>query len=160
MDRLQESEEYVFLTLYSKDLGEAMRAATLVKQRMTRELRGIILRHLVVAYARPFSGNRGTTKRRHRLHLRYVPVDSRKLHEHLLGLRDRYFAHTDKIAYSSKVFPFSQARGRPSLVVMISFPPAEQLLRTLPEIVSLIRAVTEGVEAERKRIETLLVAED
>ena len=158
MDRHHESEEYAFLTLYSRDLGEAMRAATLVRRRLTRELRGIIFRHLVVAYTRPFSGNRGTTKRRHRLQEGYVPVGGRALHDRLVLLRNCYFAHTDQAAYSPELLPFPQARGRRSLMVMLSYPPEEQLLRSLPEIVHLIGAVMEGVEAERKRIEKLLVA--
>jgi len=127
MKELTASERYQFLTLYLRDFHEAMRTAVLVKRRSTRELRAILLQYLVVAYARPFSGNRSATGQFHRLQSEAVPNGYQTMHDLLIKQRNGFFAHTDLNAYLPTVIPWTHAGERTELMLMYSCPKSEQL---------------------------------
>ena len=100
-----ENEDYLFLRMYSVDLRTASYSMGVLSRTEAADARECILRDIVVTYARPFSGNRGTTARSHRL-LDLLPdviTEERKtLHEKLMRFRDQLFAHTDLEAYKPK----------------------------------------------------------
>ena len=87
--------EYRFLALYSQDMAIALSSLSKLKQRQTDGVREIILRDIIIAYARPYSSNRGPGATQHHLSIGFVPRAFRALHAELIGLRNGLFAHTD-----------------------------------------------------------------
>ena len=111
------------------------------------DVRYCLLRSVIVSYSRPFSSNRGRVHRSHKLAMRFVPNELRSLHQELIDLRMRLFAHTDfsyrrpelaKFLYPTRTaFPlgFSQ----------VDYPGLD---RRVKQIARLVQGVADNLEAE------------
>lgn len=88
-------ERYCFLRLCSIDFDEARNAVKLIRRYSRDDIRHCALKTAILAYARPFSSNKGRLVPRHRLEPEIVPLEFRDLHEKVKGLRDQMVAHTD-----------------------------------------------------------------
>lgn len=65
--------------------------------------RSVLMRDMIVSYARPFSGNRAGHLRKHKLQAERVPDEYKWLHEDLLQLRNELIAHTDLLRRNPRV---------------------------------------------------------
>ena len=146
-------EHYRFLRLYSVDFSEVRNSLRILRRYRRDDVRYCILRDLIVAYARPFSGNRGDFHKCHRLQIRFVPTECRQLHDELLALRMKLFAHTDYTYYRPKVARWETQRGA---VFPMSFrvPNYRSLLDRTEAILTLVDAVEANLRREITRLET------
>jgi hypothetical protein len=155
MSELLESEDYLFLRLYSIDLDTARHTLGLIEASSEQSAQFCLLRDLIVTYCRPFSGNRGKLKKKHRLEAllpAVVPPEYDELHKTLTRYRDKLFAHTDMDAYAPRATKWAQEVGA-------SFPMSfwgldyTLLLARLPDIRALLSAVETAINTEVERLE-------
>lgn len=146
------TEEYQFWRLYSVDMADAAQTASLLDTESHQAVRYTLLRDLVTAYARPFSGNRGKVLRRHRLTSEWAPEHQRSLHAELVALRDQAIAHTDHEFRNPSVSRWPYAGGA-AYFMSLKVPRYDELLARLPEIRQLIAAVTSGLDARIRTFE-------
>lgn len=141
-------ERYCFLRLYAIDLDTALHTVKILRRYKCADVQYPLLRDIAVTYARPFSGNDGEHISRHCLSSRkHIPKVMRELHTELLRLRKEQFAHTDLKFYRPKVAKF---HGKTNPWFPMSFKGYDYgaLLKRLPQIETLIRAVESSVQAE------------
>lgn len=150
-----EFESYRFLRLYSIDLDTAAKAIPVLRRYKRGDVRAALLRDIAVTYARPFSGNRGVKHPKHRLSIRHVPKVARPLHQELIKLRNRQFAHSDLTIHNPKVARFGTA-AKPWFPMTFKSFDSQALGRRLQEIEELIVSVARSVNAEARRCEQLL----
>jgi len=148
----KEFEKYQFLRLYSIDLDTALHTFRVLKRYRRDDVRFIILRDIAIAYARPFSANKGNFIPTDTLQQKHVPPASRALHKELLRLRNEQFAHTDLKFYNPKVARFGSETKK---WYPMSFKGYDYnaLLQQIDEIEHLIRAVEQSVNAEITKCE-------
>jgi hypothetical protein len=142
-----EFENYCFLRLYSSDLNTAIHAIATLKRYRKADVQVALLRDIAVTYARLFSGNRGNEHPKHYLALKHVPSQARALHKHLLDLRNSQFAHTDLKFHNPKVARFG-TKEKPWYPMSLKTFDYQTLLRRIPEIRALVKAVEESVNVE------------
>jgi hypothetical protein len=153
-----ETENYLFLRLYSIDLDTAMHSLDLIEQCSDPAIRVCLLRDLVVTYARPFSSNVGLTTRGHRVDnvlAHVVPVQHSSLHERLMRYRNQLFAHTDLEAYGPKAAKWGQ-EDKSTFPMTFWALDYQELNSRLSEIRELVSSATSAVDAEIHRIHALL----
>jgi hypothetical protein len=143
-----EGEEYSFLRLYSIDFDMAKQACDLLATQSAPTLQYCILRDIVVSYARPFSGNRGTFLKSHRLPVALVPLSMRGLHEELATLRDQVFAHTDQDFRRPQLARIDRSDGSGWYPMGFRNPSYESLLARTAEIRTMIVALEDLVNGE------------
>lgn len=117
------------------------------------DIRYCILRELIVAYARPFSANRGETYTNHHLTQKYVPTEFRVLHNELLALRGQLLAHTDLAYHRSRVSRLPRRDGGSSYPMSFRNPDYESLERNVGAITRLTASVMGAIDAEIARLE-------
>lgn len=147
-----EFENYCFLRLYASDLNTAIHAIATLKRYRKADVQVALLRDIAVTYARPFSINRGNEHRKHNLDPKHVPSHAMALHEHLLKLRNSQFAHTDLTFHNPKVAKFG-TKENPWYPMSLKSFDYRGLLRRVPEIRALIKAVEENLKTEIRRYE-------
>jgi hypothetical protein len=156
-----EAEAWRFYRLYSIDLEGAKQTIQMLKRFAEADVRYAILRDAIVAYARPFSKNRGRFLKHHRLSDAIVPREFVALHAELITLRDRAFAHTDHDFRNPQLIRWPLAGTADRYVFGFSNPPWESLNRRAGEIEQLIAEVESAVNAwvstfERQQLDPLL----
>ena len=134
-------ERYAFQRLSDTDFCQALTSLRLIRAYRRNAIREIILRDALVAYARPFSANRGKSQVQHSLMPSIVPVHYSHLHATVLELRNTVFAHTDIAIRNPR-------RGKWKAKTGFVYPTA---LRGFPlnELLASIGAITEMIEAVR-----------
>lgn len=142
-----EDIEYRFLRLYSIDLQIARQTLALLRRYRRIDVRYALLRDAVVAYARPFSGNRDPSGKSHRLPRQLVPKAHRPLHDDLLNLRNQLFAHTDFAARRPTVMRWRTDKGF-RYPLGFANPPYEEWLRRAQSIILLVQAVESSLGAK------------
>jgi hypothetical protein len=91
-----ETESFLFLKLFEHDLQDAVSTLGMIRRYSEENLINILIRDVVISYAKPFSSNYGKVKKIHKLRKdEIVPSDMIELHETLIKFRDKVFAHTD-----------------------------------------------------------------
>jgi hypothetical protein len=142
--------------MYSVDLNAAAEALKVLKRYRRPEVRHALLRDLIVTYVRPFSGNQGKGTK-HRLKPDgHVPTDMRSLHDELVRVRMQQFAHTDLSYYTPVTMAFRGSNGEfHGYGMMFKGYDYAALLRKLPDIATLIRAVETSVNDELRREEEI-----
>lgn len=148
----KEFEKYQFLRLYSIDLDTALHTFRILKRYKREDIRRVLLRDVAVAYARPFSGNKGQLIPKHQLQEKHVPVGGRGLHEELIRLRNEQFAHTDLKFYRPKVARFGSGAQKWFPMAFRGYDYGH-LFRQLTAIESLIKYVEHSVRVEIGRYE-------
>lgn len=143
------NEPYYFLRMYSVDFSTARVAIKVLKRYRRHDVQYALLRDLIVAYVRPFSTNKGPQSK-HTLGVKqHVPPLMKPLHEELVRVRMQQFAHTDLTYYSPSAMAFKGPNGEfYGYGMMFKGYDYAALLRKLPEIEELIRAVESSVNAE------------
>lgn len=136
--------------MYSIDLNTALHSIKVLRRYKRPDVQYALLRDLTVTYVRPFSGNKVDqgNKRKHMLTTKKrVPKHLLPLHKELERLRMQQFAHTDLSYYKPRAVGISFV---PSGAYGMSFKGYDYaaLLRKLPQIEELIRAVEKSVNAE------------
>lgn len=142
-----EDIEYRFLRLYSIDLQMARQTLALLRRYRRPDVRYALLRDAVVAYARPFSGNRDPSGKSHRLRRQLVPKAHRLLHDDLLDLRNQLFAHTDFAAQRPTVMRWQTNKGF-RYPMGFANPPYGEWLRCAQSIILLVEAVESSLGAK------------
>ena len=102
-DNKQIDESYKFLRLYYADFSNAFQVVDTIsnyeEHKCSFKDKGIIITSLwtdvIMSYSRPFSGNKGVSKGKHRLNESDVPEIYHPLHKKIIDFRDQVFAHTD-----------------------------------------------------------------
>lgn len=147
-------EHYRFLRLYSIDLDTAKHSCNLIKTQDSLDVRFPLLRDLVVTYSRPFSSNRGSVSRTHKLDVAVIPAEMRPLHDELLSLRDQAFAHTDREFHGPEIGRYPKSEGA---AYFMSFrrPAYEGLNARLDEILGLVVSVEASVNEEIRQMELM-----
>lgn len=142
-------EPYYFLRMYSIDFSTARGAIKVLKRYRRPDVQYPLLRDLIVAYVRPFSTNKGPLSK-HTLGVKqHVPPLMRALHQELVRVRMQQFAHTDLTYYTPETLAFKGPNGEfHGYAMMFKGYDYAALLRRLPEIEELIRAVESSVNAE------------
>lgn len=155
----RELEEYSFLRLYSIDFEMAKQACDLLIEQDSDELRFCILRDIVVSYSRPFSGNRGTLLRQHRLATATVPQSMSALHFELIALRNQVFAHTDQDFRKPRVARWPRHDGGTTYPMGFQNPRYAELADRVAAIralcVALENAVNEDIRSRERSFDRL-----
>ena len=146
------SEQYYFLRLYSIDMNTAREAIKVLRRYRKKDVQYALLRDITVTYARPFSTNKGDTIKKHKLKMKHVPKNMRELHNELLRVRMQQFAHTDLTYYNPKLARFSTKPKSPVVMAFKGYDYA-RLLRKLPDIEKLIKAVEYSIHKELREYE-------
>lgn len=90
-----EDREYQWARLFSVDFSDVRHSLRVLRRYRRQDVRGCILREIIVAYVRPFSGNKDS-KGKYQINAKsYVPRAHRALHKYLVNLRQQFIAHTD-----------------------------------------------------------------
>lgn len=147
--KLEFNEPYYFLRMYSVEFSTARCAVKVLKRYRRPDVQYALLRDLIVTYVRPFSTNKGAQSK-HTLGVKaHVPPLMKTLHEELVRVRMQQFAHTDLTYYSPSTMAFKGANGEfHEYGMMFKGYDYAALLRKLPQIEELIRAVESSVNAE------------
>jgi len=151
-----DAENYRFLRLYSIDLDTARQACDLLEGPYGAGVKYCVLRDVIVTYARPFSVNRGRVFRRHCLEVDVVPKQFLTLHDELVELRNRAFAHTDHDFRNPKLSRWKGASGGATYPMSFANPEYERLLIRRSAIRELIAMVEDAVNAQAKQFERLI----
>jgi hypothetical protein len=85
--------------LYLLDIMEAARVLEILNNTTTPNIDEFLTKYFVIAYSRPFSGNKDSNNRKNYLSKKHINGELRKLHDLILDVRNELVAHTD---YSSK----------------------------------------------------------
>ena len=141
----REDIQYRFHRLYAIDLDSVAHSLRLLRRYRRADIRFCIFRELVVAYSRPFSGNRSPGGGKHHLSLSFVPKEHRSLHDELVELRMQLIARTDFSVHEPRVSMWKTARG-PVFPMKFRRPNYEGLLSRVPEIASLVTAVEAALQ--------------
>lgn len=147
-----EKEQYYFYKLYSIDFDTARHILRVLRRYRRKDVRYSILRDLVVSYCRPFSGNKGSEIRKHMLTKKVVPKELRPLHDELVNLRNKLFAHTDYIYRRPKVINWSTENHKWFPMQFRGYD-YNKLDMRVPEIEKLIQAVTKNLHTRIGKIE-------
>lgn len=133
-------ENYKFLRLHSVDMDTALSTLKMLKRYRRDDIKVALLRDISVIYSRPFSGNRGKTGKHYLSEKKFVPSEYKDLHDRLLDLRNKQFAHTDAVFHDPK---FMKWKGDEGVAFIMSFKTFDylSLLRNLKKVESLIRSV-------------------
>lgn len=149
-------ERYCFLRLYAVDLDTALHTIKVLRHYKRADVQYPLLRDIAVTYVRPFSGNKGEHFQKDQLSTRkHVPKPMRELHDELVRARMEQFAHTDLKFYRPKIAKFRGSR-KPWFPMGFKGYDYGTLLKRLPQIEMLIRAVESSVQAEIANYETTL----
>jgi hypothetical protein len=137
----REQAIYLMHCLYSVNLSDVKHSLKVLRAFEEKDVRWIILRELVVAYARPFSANNDDQGKRHRLDPdRVVPGELRDLHDELISLRNELIAHTDFDRWKPRVSGWPMTTTKVWGMV-IRAPDYAALDARVPEIERLVDAV-------------------
>jgi hypothetical protein len=133
-----EDEHYRFLRLYALDLEMVKESLEVLRRYRRRDIRNCILRDIIVAYARPFSGNQGENFSSHQLKIKYVPAGSRLLHKFLIDHRNKLLAHSDYTFHRPKVMKRRHSHGVsfPMSFAALDYQFLESNLREIEHLVS------------------------
>jgi hypothetical protein len=104
-------EQYKFYRLCEHDFDMAIHTLKILRRYKRSDVRNALLRDITVAYAKPFSTNRGALSQ-HSLSLKHVPLPMRGLHKELIDLRNQLFAHTDLTFKNPKVANWSSGKHK------------------------------------------------
>mgnify|MGYP001563271340 CR=1 FL=1 len=105
-------EHYKFYRLYDIDLDSALHTLNILRRYKRPDIRNVLLRDIIITYARPFSGNKGNNIPKHTLTLKFVPLEQRNLHAELMNLRKQLFAHTDLTYRNPRIANWSSEKRR------------------------------------------------
>lgn len=148
----KEKEQYYFLKLYSVDLGMVKHILRVLRRYRRKDVRYCLLRDMVVSYCRPFSGNKGDKILKHKLNKKVVPKDRRPLHDELVNLRNRLFAHTDYTYRQPRVVNCSTETYKCFPMQFRGFD-YNKLDMRVSEIEMLVQAVVKNLQARIEKIE-------
>jgi hypothetical protein len=145
-------ENYRFLRLHSIDMNTAIGTLKMLKRYRRDDIKVALLRDISVIYSRPFSGNRGKTCKNFLSEKKYVPIEYRDLHDKLLDLRNKEFAHTDAIFHDPK---FMKWEGDKDVAFLMTFKTFDylDLLRNLKNIEALINSVETNIDLAAREYE-------
>jgi hypothetical protein len=148
----QAFEQYQFIRLWEHDLNLAIYTLKTLKRYKKDDVRNALLRDIIVTYARPFSVNKGKEIKKHKLSLKFVPKQKRKLHDELIDLRNQLFAHTDLPFKNPKVgkWDFGHYKMFPMSFKGFDY---KKVHRKIEEITNLINEVHLNLVTEIKDIE-------
>ena len=150
-----EYEEWGFLRLYSSDLNTVRHTLRMLRRYRRKDVRYAILRDVIVTYARPFSGNKGERRSRHKLTRRYVAKKLRPLHDELLAIRNQLFAHTDFTYYRPKFADWSTPEN-PWFPMSFRGFDYEGLDKRVEEIEALVEDTEQRIDKKIEKIERRL----
>lgn len=145
-------EKYKFLRLHSVDMDTALGALKMLKRYRRDDIKVALLRDITVIYSRPFSANRGKFGKHLLSENKYVPAEYRDLHERLLDLRNKQFAHTDAIFHDPIFMKWKVDKG-------VAFPMSLKtfdylgLLRDIKKIETLIKSVEFNINLAAREYE-------
>jgi hypothetical protein len=145
-------ENYKFLRLHSIDMNTAIGTLKMLKRYRRDDIKVALLRDISVIYSRPFSGNRGKTGKNFLSEKKYVPIEYRDLHDKLIDLRNKQFAHTDAIFHDPK---FMKWEGDKDVAFLMTFKKFDylDLLRNLKNIEALINSVETNIDLAAREYE-------
>ncbi len=145
-------EKYKFLRLHSVDMDTALGTLKMLKRYRRDDIKAALLRDIAVIYSRPFSGNRGKFGKHFLSEKKYVPVEYRDLHDKILDLRNKQFAHTDAVFHDPK---FMKWKGDTGVAFLMSFKSADYigLLRDLKRVEALIKSVENSINLATREYE-------
>lgn len=148
----QQFEQYCFYRLYSIDLNTVRHSLRMLKRYRRQDVRTIILRDIMIGYARPFSSNKGRLIKGHCLKANCVPNHLRSLHEDIIEARNQMLAHTDYDFRNPQVARWPSAKGS---IYPMSFRSdhIERFDKRVVQIEALVRAVESNVNAIIMKIE-------
>ena len=148
----QEEEQYHFYRLYSIDFDTANHILRVLKRYRRKDVRYCILRDLIVTYCRPFSGSKGEKIATHTLTTKVVPKKLRPLHNELLDMRNRLFAHTDYTYRQPKAINWSTDTHKWFPMQFRGFD-YNKLDTRVSEISELVQAVERNLQSRIDKIE-------
>lgn len=153
MSNDEKFEKYKFLRLHSVDMNTALGTLKMLKRYRRDDRKVALLRDIAVIYSRPFSGSRGKTSKHFLSKKEYVPVEHRELHDKLLGLRNKQFAHTDALFHDPKFMKWTGDKG---VAFPMSFRTFDHLglLRNLKNIEALIKSVESNINLAAREYES------
>lgn len=88
-------ERYVFYRMATEDFRLAHRSIAMMSRYKRNDILMVLIRDAIVAYARPFSGNKGNYSRNLSVPKIMVPSDLLDIHRKTMQYRNQVFAHTD-----------------------------------------------------------------
>lgn len=151
----KQEDEYMLLKLYSVDLDAARFGLKVLRRYKRPDTRFAILRDSVMAYCRPFSGNKGRVHPKHSLKQRLVPKHLLELHDELRERRNGLVAHTEANARNPRVACWPVGDG---YVYILGFAHGDwaSLDRKVDQIAELVEAVDANLRVETSRLEALI----
>ena len=97
-------ERYVLHHLSLIDMERVVRSLDLLQEIQDDHLRESLFRDAVICYAKPFSSNKGLSRKRSlRVSALFVPAEFSTAHAEILALRNQLFAHMDIDKQAPKV---------------------------------------------------------
>ena len=144
-------EQYKFYRLCEYDFDAALHTLKILRRYKRSDVKNVLIRDITVAYARPFSTNRGELSKQN-LSLEFVPLPMRGLHKELIDLRNQLFAHTDLIFKNPKVTNWS-SRQRKWFPMSFRGVDYNNLHKRIDEISGLIYAVQNELLKKTRELE-------
>ena len=133
-------------------MNTALGTLKMLKRYRRDDIKVALLRDIAVIYSRPFSVNRGNAGKHFLSAQEYVPVEYQDLHDQLLDLRNKQFAHTDVTFHDPK---FIKWKGDKGVAFPMSFKTFDYLglLRNLKKVEVLIKSVESNINAAARKYE-------
>lgn len=100
-------EKYKFLRLYDMDFESALWTLKVLRRYKKKDVRYALIRDVIVTYSRPFTESKGFDIGKDFCSVKFDSNDMEKLHDDLLRLRKKLFAHTDLTFKNPKVTNWS-----------------------------------------------------
>jgi hypothetical protein len=147
--------EYRRLRLFSIDMDGVRHGLRLLRRYRRDDIRFVLIRDVVITYARPFVGSKSPNGGKYFLATRFVPPAYQRLHDKLLDVRNTLFAHTDLTTHRPQLL---RSVGAPRRVLGMSFTNADYhgFLRQVDDIGKLADGVDTTLNAELRRLELIL----
>ncbi len=143
---------YVFLRFADGDVSQALMALDHLLMVEADFMRICLLKEAAVSYCRPFKRSKGTFPGVLQLDNCFVPSDQMNLHEELIGLRDKVFAHTD-IDVRHPVLHCWTRTPNPIFPIQFKGYDYPQLLARLDEMRSLFNGALKLIRVKQAELE-------
>lgn len=110
---MEPQKQISILKLYFFDMQEAIMILGKIEdpqldsldKLLSGSIKDYLCKYFIVAYSRPFSGNRNIDMKKHYLSSKHIPKEFRELHKTILDYRDELVAHTDYSGRNPQTLP-------------------------------------------------------
>lgn len=151
----QQEEEYIHFVSCVGNLNEALQILHNIKEIKSCSLINPAFQFALIEYSKPYMESHGIVKSNHRLPIKHVPAQYRKLHNKILAARKQIFAHTDLTIDAARVYVRNTNYGK-YVGVSKNIVYDTEMLAEIDTIIDLINRSLDSMSEEVKRLEAAL----